>query len=233
VMRRQARLELIDFLLARNALTDARSELIGLTGDLPRDPAIMADVADRFARAGDDANALRLYRDAMTLHGGTSAVLAGAGMAAFRLADYRAAEDYLQRAKAAGADGTVVTTLETARTVLDLDPFARGLGTSRRIERLQRMLDIAAARAEACQAAAPPSAISPGAAAVVQQIGALQQIELARRQLARAREPDADLTDGIMKIVIQAEQNEPQCAAASPQDTAASLIARAREAVER
>jgi len=232
-MRRQARLELIDFLLARNAATDARSELMGLTGDLPRDPAIVAIVAERFARAGDDANALRLYRDAIALRGETPAILAGAGMSAFRLADYHAAEEYLQRAKAAGADGTVTTTLETARAVLELDPFARGLSTSRRIERLQRMLEIAAARAEACRPAPPASAISPGAAQVVQQMESLQQIALARRQLAQTRELDADLTDGIMRIVLEAEQSEPQCPAATPQDAAASLIAHAREAVER
>lgn len=232
VMRREARLELIDFLLARNALTDARSELIGLTGDLPREPGVIAAVADRFARAGDDANALRLYRDAIALHGGTAAVLSGAGMAAFRLADYRAAAEYMERARAAGAAGTVSSALETARAVLDLDPFERRLPSQRRIERLQRMLDIASARVAACQPPALPSAIAPGAASVVQQLGLLQQIAVARRQLTRARELDPDLTDALMKLVLEAEQSQPQCSAASPQDAAVALIARAHE-VER
>lgn len=233
VMRRQARLELIDFLLARNAVTEARSELIAVTGDLPRDPAVVAAVADRFVRAGDDADALRLYRDAISLHDDAPAVLSGAGMAAFRLADYRAAEQYLRRAHEAGADGGVSQALETSRAVLELDPFARGLSTQRRIERLRRALEVAAARVELCQPPASPSAISPEAAGVVQQLGLAQQIAVAQRQLERARDLDPDFTDSLMKVILEAEQNWPGCSPASAQDAAISLIARAREAVER
>lgn len=228
-MRREARLELIDFLLARKAFTDARSELIGLTADLPRDPAVIKNVADRFARAGDDAGALRLYRDGIALQGGaTSDALSAAGMSAFRLGDYRTAEEYLRRAAAAGAN--VSATLDTARAALELDPFARRLPQSSRMERLLKMLDIASARVQTCAPQAPASSISPAAGAEIRQLGLLQQIALARRQLSRSRELDPDITDALMRLVIEAEQSRPQCTAPTPQDTAVSLIARSREA---
>ena len=232
VMRRQARLELIDFLLTRNAVTEARSELIAVTGDLPRDPAVVTAVADRFVRAGDDANALRLYRDAISLHGATPAVWSAAGMSAFRLADYRAAEEYLRRAHDAGADGNVRQTLETSRAVLELDPFARGLSTQRRIERLRRMLEIAAARAESCNPAGAPTAhpIAPAAGALIQQLDLAQRIAIARRELDRARELDPDIVDNLMKLLSEAEQSQAGCPQASPQDAAIVLIARSRQA---
>ena len=231
-MRRQARVELIDFLLSRKDLTDARSELIGITGDLPRDAVMVASVADRFVRAGDDQNALRLYREAISLHGESPAAFSGAGMAAFRLGDYRAAVEYLQRARAGGANGEVTTTLDTAGAVLDVDPFARGLSTSRRVERMRRMLEIAAARADACKPTAPPSSIAPNVAGVVAQIDLAEQLALARRQLDRAREIDPDIVDGLMKLVIEAEQSSPGCPPPSPQDAAVALIARNREAAQ-
>jgi tetratricopeptide (TPR) repeat protein len=232
VMRRQARLELIDFLLGRKDLTDARSELIGVTGDLPRDPAVVASVAERFVRAGDDANALRLYRDAISLKPSTPGVISGAGLAAFRLGNYRAAVEYLQRAKAAGADAAVATTLETARAVLEIDPFARGLSNLRRIERLRRLLEIADARVQGCKPSATASAIAPQAAGVVQQLDLAERIAVARREMDHAREVDPDIVDKMMNLLLESEQARPDCAPPSPQDAAIVLIAHRREAVE-
>jgi len=231
-MRRQARLELVDFLLNHNAVTNARSELIGLTADLPRDPAVIADVADRFVRAGDDENALRLYRDVIGLRKATPAIWSAAGMSAFRLADYRVAEEYLARAKGAG-DNSVAASLDTARAVLELDPFARGLPTSRRIERLRRVLDIAAARAEVCKPPQPSTSISPAAAQMVDQLDTEKEASLLRQQLSSSRELDPDVTDAVMRFVLRVEQSGGQCPAASSQDSAATLIARNRQAEER
>jgi hypothetical protein len=56
---------------------------------------------------------------------------------------------------------------------------------------------------------------------------------LAQRELRRARELDPDVTDAVMRLVVEAEQARPGCAAPSPRDQAVSLIARAREAAER
>ena len=230
-MRREARLELVDFLLDHKAVTDARSELIGLTADLPRDPDIISRVAERFVRAGDDANALALYRDVIALRHATPATWSAAGMAAFRLGDYRTAEEYLARAKNSG-DASVASSLDAARAVLELDPFDRGLSTSRRIERLGRMLNIAAVRAEACKPKTLPSSIAPAAAQVVQQLDTTREANVLRRQLTSSRELDPDVADAVMKFVLRVEQAGGQCPPASPQDSAVVLIARNRGAAE-
>jgi tetratricopeptide (TPR) repeat protein len=57
--RRQARLELADFLLKAGQEAQAQAELIALAADLPRDPALETQVGGLLLNAGEDEHAAR------------------------------------------------------------------------------------------------------------------------------------------------------------------------------
>src|SRR5207248_4896001 len=65
--RRQARLELIDFLLKEKHTTQAESELVALTSNLPRDRTLQLQVAGLFEGVGDFEHATRMYSEALRL----------------------------------------------------------------------------------------------------------------------------------------------------------------------
>lgn len=149
--RRSVRLELVQFLLTHHQQNRAVSELLAMASDLPDDVPHHVQVAQLFARAGDAANALRQFEDALRLDADDSAALAGAGQAAFALADYARARRYLQRAlKNRPENGT---TLEITELVLSRDPLANRIGYVERRRRLVADISYASERLTACLAA--------------------------------------------------------------------------------
>jgi tetratricopeptide (TPR) repeat protein len=215
---------LIDYLLAHHNALQARSELLALLGDIPKDAKLIAAVAQRFQRAGDWENALSLYRQAIRLGASTPAVFAGAGAAAFQLRDYRSAVDFLDRAQEKRADGDVRTMEQTARAVLEIDPYARGLSHLTRVVRVLQALDLAAARLQSCSALPATPQESPAPPAPL-----MQQIQNTKRSLNRqpARTTPEQL-DTAMDLVFQAEQNTVSCPISTPSDSALALIAQRR-----
>src|SRR5580700_6735189 len=133
VQRRDARLELIEFLLSINAKTQAESELIALAANLDDDPAQHAHAGDLFLRAQDYEHALAEYRLSLKSESHTPAVLAGAGWAAFELGRYPLAQRYLQAAVSADpSDALSAARLKTAELVLQMDPFRRQITVAER-----------------------------------------------------------------------------------------------------
>ena len=98
--RRRVRLELIRFLLTHGQGGRAVSELLALSTDLPDDSALRLEVAQLFARAGDNGHALEQFQRILRTAPQDGEALAGAGQAAFRLGDYPAAVRYLRIAPA-------------------------------------------------------------------------------------------------------------------------------------
>ncbi|MBI1984448.1 MAG: tetratricopeptide repeat protein, partial [Acidobacteria bacterium] len=96
--RRQVRLELCQFLVSRGARNEAQAALIELAGDLPKDAALYASVGALFLRTEDFARALELFKQALDINRRQKAALAGAGEAAFQMANYGEARRYLERA---------------------------------------------------------------------------------------------------------------------------------------
>src|SRR4029077_8203450 len=101
VKRRNARLELIEFLLKENAKPQAQAELVALATDLPDDPALLARGGDLFAQAEEYERALTEYRHSLKLNPQNPAVMAAAGGAAFELGRYKLAKTYLESAVSA------------------------------------------------------------------------------------------------------------------------------------
>ena len=129
--RREARLDLIEFLLAQRAHQQAQSELIALAADLPRDPALMLRVAGLMTKAGDHRRALQEYREVLGLDPNNAEALADAGEAAFSLQMYPEARDYLRRAITEHTqDAQAEAHLRIAELVLQMDPYQRRLPAS-------------------------------------------------------------------------------------------------------
>jgi tetratricopeptide (TPR) repeat protein len=226
--RRQARLELIGFLLSRHANQQAQSELIALSADLPRDPDLMREVAQLFLAAGDPNRALTEYHDVVQLAPHDAAALAGAGQAAFQLKNYSLARDYLSRAVALDKnDAHSAQLLQASELVLQLDPYVALIGGDERSRRVLRALEQTQYRLETCAAQKqivltdqPPSA--PLAADYA------ELLDVKSRVNVRTLRADPDLIDAAMEQVVRS-QTDAAAACGQPEgaDQALLLIARA------
>ena len=160
--RLETRFELCQFLLGQNDNADADAELIALVPEIPGgDANLHVRAAGMFVQAGGPARGLEEYRRALADQPTLVAALRGAGLKEYQLGGYRQAEEYLERARREGkADPEVATTLEMTRLVLQADPFAAGLKTDERRERVRADFRRAFTRLESCLTAQNNSAPS-------------------------------------------------------------------------
>ena len=172
VRRRSVRLELINYLIARQRLDQARNELLVASGNAPDDDiTVQLDIARTMEKAQDPSDALTLYKKILRHHASLREALDGAGRTAFQLGHYLQAKRYL----AHGLEGPGVDQeppaaiaqsrdrLAEATRLMQLYPSSRvGLG-----ERSNRILEdrkLAMARLAECtqdKAAAKDSAAAP------------------------------------------------------------------------
>lgn len=243
--RREAHMELVQFLLQHKATQQAEPELIALAADLPRDPALLARVGALFREAGLYERALREYQVALALVPRDAAALAGAGEAAFQLGRYDQARSFLHRAVAANPkDAESDELLRTSELVLELDPFARRLSTEERSRRVARALQQARSRVEQCAEksglalnAAPAQAQPAGQRGVTPPLSPapLQPdysdlLQLEKQFSSRELRRNPDLADTAMDLVFRAERDAAQqCGAPTGADSALLLLARQRE----
>src|ERR1700722_3308651 len=92
--RRNARLELIQYLLSINAKMQAQAELIALAENLGDDPATHAGVGDLFMQAQDYEHALNEYRQSLKLNRHNPAAMAGGGQGALEVCRRRLAHSH-------------------------------------------------------------------------------------------------------------------------------------------
>ncbi len=239
--RRQTRFELIEFLLKQNARPQAQAELIALAQILPPDPAQHLTVADLLLRAGDYQAALAQYELFLKLDRTNPAAQAGAGQAAFHLGRYRTAEKYLQEAVHSQPDNADYRTeLQTAKLVLDTDPFLRQISDAERNRRVRLAFNQAGERLKSC-AQSKNIDLSKNIAANTQQPPSSNDLpslwarwQATRPQLAHLNNPDnSDLPDALMDLVLQIEQQTAeQCGEPTGIDLALLLSARHRETVD-
>lgn len=229
---RKARLELIDYLLQTNARTQAESELIALEANSGGDAAQQVRLGDLFTRVQDYRRALAAFEASLKLQRHDPAAMAGAGVAAFEMQQYAAAERYLSQAVAADPDDTAsAALLKTATAVRQLDPFRPRISIADRDRVVVSAFAMAGGRLKACPALnsslSPASAGGPPAAAptLAQQWARLEP-QITERGLRR----DPDLVSAAMTLTFQVErQAAGSCGAGSPADKALLLIANLRE----
>jgi tetratricopeptide (TPR) repeat protein len=229
--RSRARIELIQFLLRKNAGAQAESELMALAPALPADPTAHLQAAQLFVQAQDYASALSQYQEVLRGDSASPAGLAGAGQAAYRSGNYVTAQRYLQAAVEANPqDADSRQLLETADLILRTNPFHSHISDAERNRRITAAFEQAEKRLTEC---AQQKDISLTATAPASALATLQsRWTAAKPDLARLRSPgETDLPDAIMDIVFQIEQQTvATCGQPEGLDLALLLISQKREA---
>jgi tetratricopeptide (TPR) repeat protein len=224
--RRMARFELIEFLLQKNSYQQAQAELIGLLTALPKDPAPHERAAELLLRAQDPTRALAEFQVVLQKDHHNPAALFGAGQAAYELGRYRTAQIYLQGALAYQND-RAAPLLQTATTVLQADPFRRGISDTERNVRIQVAFAQAGRRLDSCLP--PPEPDQPPASLRPQLAELRDKWKKMERKVARMDdESGSDFQDAVMDLVFQIEQ-ETQSECGPPQALDQALLAISRD----
>jgi tetratricopeptide (TPR) repeat protein len=231
--RNRSRIELIQFLLKKNARAEADSELIALAAALPPDASAHLQAAQLFEQAQDYGGALAQYEQVLRFVPGNDAALAGAGEAAYRSGDYTLAQHYLHSAVSMDpGDAKPRELLASADLILETNPFHRHISDAERNRRIATAFTQAEDRLTACaqQTGVDLNATdNPGTSP----LPGLQARWLAAKPSLRSlRSPaETDLPDTIMDVVFQIEQ-QTAAVCGSPQgiDLALLLISQKREA---
>jgi tetratricopeptide (TPR) repeat protein len=248
--RRGTRIEFINFLLEQGDTTDAHSQLISLTADLPpRDAALLTTVADQFRRVQDWPRADDFYRRVLRLEPANAHAAAGLGECELMMGRFHVARAQLQRA--VSLDPTAVDAsrlLPVATAAERVDPYDRGLNAGERARRASAAFQQAGRRLQQCgvttRVATPPpippaaSSSTPAAPAstpknAVLNSYALQWVQLQPRVSGRDLGGNPDAIDQVMQLVFDIETAaRQQCPAGTTDDDALLAIAnvQAREA---
>jgi len=228
--RRNTRLELIQFLIKENALSQAQAELLSMAQTLPPDPKLHLEVAALFARAGDQERALAEYRQVLRLDRRNHAALAGAGETAFQLRRYDLAQHFLKTAvETDSADAQSKQLLGTVNLLVSSDPFRPRISDAERNRRLRAAFEHAGHRLESCAQLLQLDLASPSANGLHDLSVQWTQLKPKLRQLRTAGE--TDLPDTIMDLVSTIEQKTAQqCGPPTGIDLALSLISHQAEA---
>jgi len=231
--RRDVRLDLCEYLLNRGERQAAQAALIELAADLPKDAGLYAHVGTLLLKAEDDGQALGTFRQALNLDPRQQTALSGAGEASFRMANYREARRYLERAvRLNPQDAPAAHRLEMTNLILSLDPLERGLSAQTRARRavfayqqaVERLRACALKRGEALDGQ-PPTTDLQTAYARVLQIGPKVRETVLRR--------NPDLLMQALELVFEVEElTARDCGYPAGMDLALLLIARKHGSTE-
>src|ERR1700751_1216686 len=152
-MRWQVRKEFCEYLLDNNAMKQAEAEIIALDDNTrPEDFAGQKIAGNLLLRARMWSRALQEFQTLLSHDPRDEDALAGAATAAFQLAQYSQAEEYLERLpRQRLADPDLARMHEISRSVLSLNPFAPGLSTDEKAKRAAEAIVVAQARAATCE----------------------------------------------------------------------------------
>ncbi len=226
VRRRNAQLELVEYLLDEGQRDSARAELIALAADLPPDPALQIRVGKLLLRVAGYDDALKLFNEALRLNPHLPAALAGAGECFFYSGDYAQAEHYLARAAQQNPRLTQAAALrDTAQAVLRLDPFDRRLSNMERGRRAATDFSIAMAHLQGCAAQRGIDLNANGSDPLQTLHSAALDLQSHSQQSTLSR--DAEMLSKIMDATFAMEQASAHaCGEPQGQDLALVLIAR-------
>jgi len=152
-MRWQVRKEFCEYLLDNNAMNQAEAEIIALADNTsPEDFGGQKTAGDLLIRARMWSRALQEFQTLLSHDPHDEDALAGAATAAFQLAQYSQAEEYLERLpRVKLADPELTRMHEISRSVLSLNPFAPGLSIDEKAKRTAEATAVARTRASACE----------------------------------------------------------------------------------
>ena len=223
---REARFELVDYLLQIHASTQAQSELISLAAYIGDDPSQQVRLGDLFLRIQDNEHALAAYRRSLSASPHDAAALAGAGTAAYDLGRYAAAEHYLQEAVSLKPGDYISNDrLKIARLVLQMDPFRPQIRVATRNRNVMAAFAAAGAQLKAC-----PVAATYAATGISGQDLATQWAKLMPQITEGGLRRDPDLVNTSMVLVFTIERQAREwCGTPTATDSALLLIAKLHE----
>lgn len=230
IQRRDARLELVEFLLGINAKAQAQSELIALAANLDAEPAPHVRTGDMFLRVQDYEHALAEYHVALKSDRNNPEVMAKAGWAAFELGRYPLAERYLQGAVSANpGDAQSAERLKTTELVLQMDPFRRRISATERNQIVAQAFAAAGERLKACETADNPQRTGISSVSGLRGLGEKWE-QLKQQVTGQGLRRDPNLAEAAMELVFGIErQTSAACGAPTGTDMALLLIARLHE----
>jgi tetratricopeptide (TPR) repeat protein len=229
VERRNARAELIEYLLSINAKTQAQAELIALAENLGDDPYQHARIGDLFVQAQDYEHALAEYRLSLKFDRHNPAALAGAGRAGFELGRYDLAQRYLEAAVAANPnDAQSAALLKNTELVLKVDPFRRQISVAQRHRIVIQAFAAAGDRLKSCSALGS----SRGTASSTTSLQSLadEWAKLKPEITEQGLRQNPDSVEAAMNLVFDIErQTNAACGPPTGIDMALLLISRLHE----
>ncbi len=224
--RRTLRQELCQYLIRKDRRPEALAELMALSSETPDEPELRVQVAELFMKARDYDVALRQYQRALVTDRRNATALAGAGEAAFQMADYRQAQRYLYLALLRNPrDRRVESLLRTSELAVAIDPFTRGLSERERARRVLEAFRQATNRLDDCarQAHVDLTSKAPGSPLAVAVADAKQWSAKVSRKNFQA---NPDLRQATMEKVFAIEQlASSQCGQPQGLDLALLLLA--------
>ena len=229
--RREARLELIEFLLRTNAKTQAQAELIALGENLGENPREQKWIGDLFVRAEDYQHALAAYRLSLKYDRHNAGALKGAGDAAFELGQYPLAEHFLQMALSEDPNDTeAAERLKTAEMVVRMDPFRNQISSTERNRIIVDGFTTAGERLSHCPLPNSGNAATAGTPPV-SPVNLSDQWSALKPQITeRDLRTDPDLGQTAMELVFRIErQSSAVCGMPTGADLALLLIAKEHE----
>lgn len=228
--RRQARVELAEFLLGVGQKTQAQAELITLTADLPSDPTLATKAATLLLKTGENEHAVFLFRLALRLRPNYAEALEGIGEASFAMGNYRDARRYLTQAKRQGALSTYAQSLlETATLIPEIDPLAPRLREQERVRRALQAFAQSMNRLTGCAEARGISTGTREQQSDLQKVN-VQALALQHRVNKRSLARDPDLLLKVMDMVFEIEKvTERACGEPQGADLALLLLSRVQE----
>jgi thioredoxin-like negative regulator of GroEL len=228
--RRQARLELAEYLLSVGEKAQAEADLMALAADWPADPDLATHAATLLLNTGDYEHASLLFRQALRLRPTSAPALEGAGETSFEMGNYQDARRFLSRAKRQGSlSAHSQSLLETSTLILEIDPLAPRLDGQERVRRVLQAFSQSMARLNACAAARGVSLANGPPTSDLQKLHALAlalQPKVRARDLAR----NSDLLLKVTDLVFEIEKlTERECGEPQGMDLALFLLSRARQ----
>ena len=210
MMRRQVRLELVDYLIANGDTAAARGELLIAAGNSPETAHLDALFADKLLQTQDPADAMSYYDKALALKPHDTAVLYQAGSLAYQGGDYVTAHQLLDLALREKPE-KVLSRIEVAQLsslsqnaerILHLT-LSRNLPAEERAEHLRTAYTIAQTRFNDCTTKlGPQTALPSSMQAIKSDWQTAAQIISNRSSLESASTQD-DLTQLIFETEVQ------------------------------
>jgi tetratricopeptide (TPR) repeat protein len=229
-MRWQVRKEFCEYLLDNNAMNQAEAEIIALADNTsPEDFGGQKTAGDLLLRARMWRRALQEFQTLLSHDPHGEDALVGAATAAFQLAQYSQAEEYLERLpREKLADPELTRMHEISRSVLSLNPFAPGLSIDEKAKRTAEATAVAQARASACERQ-NGSTSSPGASGSALASAMTTSNQNAADWTARNLRKYPERIEPAMSSVFELEDAAAgQCGEPQGADYALWLIARSR-----